>query len=213
MNALRFLVCLVLVRCCCTQNDCTTGARILDTMNGITNYGSEVVNTVVIILECSGVFEDDNVFMRRLAYVETRDGAEGQGSTGIWNATKHHLNSMAYGVLIRSFPDLVDQTCEKFGVDMKVAVRNPESLDLTDPLVSGVVARFYLHYVTVQEGLQIPSAEDVNGQAAFWASWFNRTATPQYFTNRVAELKGQIVVQCIEIISLILNDVFFAIIA
>ena len=194
MNALQFVACLVLVRCCCTQNDCTTGAHILDEMNGITNYGSEVVNTVVRILECSGVFEDDNVFMRRLAYVETMDGAEGQGRTGIWNTTKHHLDAMAYGALIRSFPDLVNQTCEKFGVDMKTAVRNPESLDLRDPLVSGVVARFYLHYVTVERRIQIPSAEDVDGQARFWFSQFRMndgTATPQHFTRRVAVLKGQ----------------------
>jgi collagen type VI alpha len=149
-----------------------------------------LVNAIVRILECSGDFEDDKMFMRRLAYVETRDGAEGQGTTGIWGFTEKHLGYMDVGVLVGSLSDLADQMCNKYGIYMRRALRKKEKLNLRDPLVSGVVARFYLHYVTVQEGLQIPSAEDVNGQAAFWASWFNRTATPQYFTNCVAELKG-----------------------
>ena len=195
MKPFQLLVCLALACCCCAQNNgCSVDKSIRKQISGLGSNGSELVNTIVRILECSGDFEDDNLFMRRLAYVETRDGAEGQGSTGIWNATKHHLNAMAYGVRMGSFPDLVDQTCEEFGVDMKVAVRNPESLDLTDPLVSGVVARFYLHYVTVERGIQIPSGEDVNGQATFWFSQFRMndgTATPQHFTRRVAKLKGQ----------------------
>ena len=189
-------MCLALACCCCAQiNGCNVNKSIQQQISGLGRNGSELVNAIVHnILECSGVFEDDNVFMRRLAYVETMDGAEGQGRTGIWNATKHHLNAMAYGALIRSFPDLVNQICEKFGVDMQVAVRNPESLDLRNPLVSGVVARFYLHYVTVERRIQIPSAEDVNGQARFWFSQFrmnNGTATSQHFTGRVAVLKGQ----------------------
>jgi hypothetical protein len=197
MKSFQLLVCLALACCCCAQiNGCNVNISIQQQISGLGRNGSELVNAIVHILECSGVFEDDNVFMRRLAYVETMDGAEGQGRTGIWNATKHHLNAMAYEVKIGSFPDLVNQTCEKFGVDMKTAVRNPESLDLRDPLVSGVVARFYL---TVERRIQIPSAEDVDGQARFWFSQFrikDGTATPHHFTSRVAKLKG--VCQCSE---------------
>ena len=196
MNALQLLVCLVLAHCCCAQNDCTAERRILNEIKSLSNYGSEVANTVIRILECSGVFEDDHLFMRRLAYVETRDGADGQGRTGIWNVTKHHLKAIDYSLLSRSeiFAKLVEETCVTFGVDMRRAVRNPDRQDLTDPLVSGAVALFYLHYVTVVKGQPIPSTQDVEGQAGFWLSQFRMNdgnTAAELFKRRVAELQGK----------------------
>ena len=195
MKPFQLLVCLALACFCCAQNNgCSVNKSIQQPITGLN--GPELVNAIVRILECSGDFEDDKMFMRRLAYVGTRDGAEGQGSTGIWGVTEKHLGYMDFGLLGQreDLSNLTDQMCNKYGIYMRRALRKEEKLNLRDPLVSGVVARFYLHYVTVERGIQIPSAEDVNEQATFWFSQFRMndgSATPQHFTRRVTELKGQ----------------------
>ena len=190
MNVPLVFVCLVLACCCLhASNGCSNQRQISGTS------GSEVVNQVLDTIECSGVFEDDHSFMRRLAYVETKDGTEGQGTTGIWNVTVQHLKAMPYLVVLRNTElyELTGQICITLGVSMMGAIRNNTSLDLTNPLVSGVVARFYLHYVTVVNGQQIPPAEDISGQATFWKSHFKKnaeTATTVHFTERVDKLQG-----------------------
>ena len=133
--------------------------------------------------------------MRRLAYVETKDGTEGQGTTGIWNVTVQHLKAMPYPVVLGNTElyKLTGQICTELGVNILRAEKNPENRDLRNPMVSGVVARFYLHYVTVVNDTQIPLAEDINGQAMFWGVHFRintHGATADYFTSRVNEFNG-----------------------
>ena len=193
MNVPHVLVCLVLASCCLvihTSNGCPNQRQIFGTS------GSEVVNQILDIIECSGVFEDDHSFMRRLAYVETKDGTEGQGTTGIWNVTVQHLEAMPYLVVLRNteLSDINDQICTELGVHITRVMRSPNSQDLSNPLVSGVVARFYLHYVAVINDTQIPPAENISGQATFWKSHFKmnaETATTDHFTEYVDELKLQ----------------------
>ena len=184
MNVPLVLLCLVV--CCClhASNGCPNQRQISGTS------GPEVVNEVLDTIECSGVFEDDHSFMRRLAYVETKDGTEGQGTTGIWNVTVQHLKAMNYHVILgnRELYKVSNKTCTELGVNITWAVRNSERQNLSNPLVSGVVARFYLHYVTVVNDTQIPLAENVSGQATFWKSHFQmntETATTDHFTNRL----------------------------
>ena len=190
MNAIQVLVFLLFV------SSCLSCAEFPQLPEGMSTSGSEVVNYVLEIIECSGVFEDDQNFMRRLAYVETKDGTEGQGTTGMWNVTLKHLEAMNYIVVLgnANISEVASQICTELGVDITRAVRSPNSQDLSNPLVSGVVARFYLHYVTVVNGQQIQPAEDVSGQATFWKSYFKMnagTATTVHYTKLVDELKLQ----------------------
>ena len=179
------LVCLVLVCCCLhASNGCPNPRQMSGTS------GPEVVNEVLDTIECSGVFEDDHSFMRRLAYIETKDGTEGQRTTGIWNVTVQHLKAMNYRVVLGNpkLSKVSNKTCTELGVNITWAVRNSERQNLSNPLMSGVVARFYLHYVTVVNGQQIPLAENVSGQAMFWKLHFKmnaETATTDHFTNRL----------------------------
>ena len=186
MNAIQVLVFLPLVCSCLGQESCGLLPQLPE---GMSTSGSEVVNKVLYQLECSGVFEDDHSFMRRLAYVETKDGTEGQGTTGIWNISEELLKQMNDS--IREYNELTDDICKQFNINMSMAVNEPQTL--TNPLVSGVVARFYLHYVTVTKDQQIPPAEDISGQAIFWGTHFRMSADAamiNHFTSRVLELKG-----------------------
>ena len=191
MNVPLVFVCLVLACCCLhASNGCPNQRQISGTS------GSEVVNQVLDTIECSGVFEDDHSFMRRLAYVETKDGTEGQGTTGIWNVTVQHLKAMNYHVVLGNpkLSKVSDQICTELGVNIMKAVRNNKSQDLSNPLGSGVFARFYLYYVAVVNGQEIPPGEDISGQATFWKSHFKmnaETATVNHFKERVDELKLQ----------------------
>ena len=190
MNAIQVPVFLLCV------SSCLSCAEFPQLPEGMSTSGSEVVNKVLEIIECSGLFEDDHSFMRRLAYVETKDGTEGQGTTGIWNVTVEHLKAMPYLVVLRNTElyKVSNKTCNEFGVNIMRAIRNPERQDLSNPLVSGVVAQFYLHYVTVVNDQQLPLAEDISGQATFWKSHFKmnaETATTDHFMGRVDELKLQ----------------------
>ena len=190
MNAIQVLVFLLFV------SSCLSCAEFPQLPEGMSTSGSEVVNKVLEIIECSGVFEHDHSFMRRLAYVETKDGTEGQGTTGIWNVTVQHLQAMNYLVVLGNteLSEVSNKICTELGVNILRALRNNKSQDLSNPLVSGVVARFYLHYVAVVNGQQIPPAEDINGQATFWKSHFKmnaETATVNHFKERVDELKLQ----------------------
>ena len=192
MNTLQLLVCLAFA-CYCCANKCNVTNQIKD---DISSNGSELVNAIIWNIECRGLFHDENMFMRRLAYVETKDGAEGQGRKGIWNVSTYSLGDMKLSALA-SNTTLLDQICDSFGMDMEKAVGRPDKQNLTDPLVSGVITAFYLKFLTVEKGQQIPSAENVSGQATFWVTNIkagNKTATRDHFSRRVAELKGQRVV-------------------
>ena len=166
MNALLLLP-LVLAGCWCAvaANDCNLTARIQKVdQEGTT--GPRVVNAVLDAIECSGVFEDDHRFMRRLAYVETSNGVS-DTYTGIWgNTSVFQLQSIDNLVLEANYSALLDQIRKNLSIDV---------LNAKEPLVSGVLARFYLHIVTVVNEQPIPPAGDICGQAIFWESYYKRS--------------------------------------
>ena len=185
MNGLQFVVFLVLVSQCVSSQKC----KLLPDLNNLTRV--ETVSNILRRLDCSDVFEmDDHRFMRRLAYVETMDGAEMQGNGGIWNVLRHQLNVEL--TLVNN--SVLEMVCQNLGVNITTVVRSPGSVDLNIAMVSGVVARFYLHYLVTVRNKRLPPAEDVSGQAAFWLSNYkmnDRAATTSHFTERVAELEGK----------------------
>ena len=170
MNGFQFVAFLVLVSQCVSSQYMSTFIDVLRR------------------LDCSDVFEmDDHRFMRRLAYVETMDGAEMQGNGGIWNVLLHQLNVEL--TLVNN--SVLEMVCQNLGVNITTVVRSPGSVDLNITMVSGMVARFYLHFLVTVRNKQLPPAEDVSGQAAFWLSNYkmnDRAATTSHFTERVAEL-------------------------
>ena len=185
MTALQFLALVLLVSPCFSQERCNIFRPTMQE----DAIGPEVVNEVLYRLECCGMFEDDHSFMRRLAYVETKDGTAEEETTGIWHISEGLLTKINNS--IGEYNELTKNISERFNISIIQAVSNRQNL--RHPLVSAVVARFYLHYVTVKSSQQIPPAEDVTGQAMFWGMHFRmstESAITDHFTSRVLELKG-----------------------
>ena len=163
---------------------------------------SRVVEAVLKQLDDSHIFPPDHGFMRRIAYVETRDGTEPTHENvtetgchkriGIWGLTssmlEHMKNKMGRGKENLELENVSSHICRLFGVNMT----GPEKLNMRNPLVSGIAARFYLHYLTVvTPPFELP--ETVAEQANFWQRLYRKD--DQFtkhitFEERVMELEG-----------------------
>ena len=113
------------------------------------------------------------------------------GKTGIWNISQNQLSNVN---LTNLSHNLLEMACTRLGVNITEAVLNPRAVNFSNPMVSGVIATFYTHYV-VTEKKTIPSAENVTEQTIFWLSKYkmNDTAiTLSHFTECVQKLKGMV---------------------
>ena len=191
MNVLLLLVPLVLLVCqCFGARNCTLQGAVPEIVKQEDATGPDVVNAVIHVIECSGVFEDDNGFLRRLAYVETRDGVNKTG-TSIWGNTA--MDDISNSILTSNYTMIINQICEKLGIYVPIARRN-----VKQPLVAGVLARFYLHVVTNVSKQNIPPAEDIWGQATFWESYYKKndiSAKSVDFIVAVNKLEGKIMIR------------------
>ncbi|XP_013404288.1 uncharacterized protein LOC106169384 [Lingula anatina] len=156
-------------------------------MTDVKGSGSHVVESVVKQIHSSGLFPDDKKLLRRIAYVESKDGTDRNTYRpnyygGIWQVdllgfqatqdTGSHpgLNAKHAGIK------------QKFGIDWPAA----QWSDLLKPLYSGLAARLVLS--------NIPAAvpADVRGQAEYWKKYYNTgsgAGTPQKFIDDVAVLE------------------------
>ena len=162
--------------------------------------GSDVVEAVVRKLNDSCIFPPDHGFLRRIAYVETRDGTnitENVNMTnqhervGIWGLTDYRLQNMRLELQQHSndtkYQDLIadsKQIYRRFGVNMT----GDEKLNLTIPLVSGIAARFYIQYLTVLRNKEL--LVNLARQALFWANYYRLNANFVHFEEKVLELQG-----------------------
>ena len=167
--------------------------------------GSDVVNAVIAKLDASNIFGPDHRFLRRLAYVESRDGADivtfinSEENSGIWG-----LEQCKFHLLQRV---LLNQTNEGVIVDEKmfnisryimlhfhINTSHLHTRFLDKPLLSGLVARLYLYYLTVAKDVYIPLAGDIEEQAQFWLTHYHpdtRGITIQIFIDKVSQLEKE----------------------
>ena len=145
-----------------------------------------MVQAVLSRIEEANIFDSDHYFMRRLAYVETKDGIK-SSKLGIWAYDLHYqttINNAINDHLVAS--NAGKRVCEEFGIN----VTEVDSRDVKKPLFSGVMARFYLFALNVTRNKSIPVT--VPEQATFWNEEYNRRRkmhfkTPSYYLNRVLE--------------------------
>ena len=156
--------------------------------------GKSVVLATISRLDQLSIFPDDNRLLRRVAFVESRDGLDEDTfrpgyNGGIWqvdeavfmktqNTTAHPSLTAAGGVYERLLSTL--------GFDWSLATW----ANLRSPLVSAIAARIFFDLAAED----IPDIGNVLGQAEFWkSSGFNTNSndTIELFVQRVNVLESE----------------------
>lgn len=132
--------------------------------------GPEVVKAVIRAINSLGMFPDDHGFLRRIAYVETRDGQNsGTVLGGIWKISEDMLidtqRIMAHGQLIRKHKI----------IQQKINIDWPEVIwrDLQKPFYSALAARLFL------SNNPRPIPETLERQGRYWKINYNPGCTLQ----------------------------------
>jgi hypothetical protein len=128
--------------------------------------GTNVVEAVISKLESLTLFGPDHRFMRRLAYVETRDGTD-ENSGGIWGVDSDKLS------LLRNRTATANSSLRNVYNDLEIKKIQLDEEGMMVPLFSAIAARFYLYYINIQ----IPLAGKISEQADYWISYYHRDLT------------------------------------
>ena len=154
--------------------------------------GSDVVEAVITILKTHcDIFCHDHQFLRRLAFVETRDGKDNiiVENGGIWGLHKEKLDEL------RSFfeNETVWTNVSKCIADvLRGETAVPDVIFLSKPIASGLVAALYLYYLKINGTASIPLAGNIEEQAQFWKTYYHSgTLTKHDFIQRVYILERE----------------------
>ena len=155
--------------------------------------GSDVVEAVISKLGLLENIGPDHRFMRRLAYVETRDGAvENEG--GIWGVDDDKLGQIREALNDQTARGHTELNAATQDITSKCEVDLESSLymqQMSIPLYSGLTARLVLYLWNVSRREAIPLAGNVTGQAHFWASQYHQGGDQQHFLKRVLSLESR----------------------
>ena len=126
--------------------------------------GPEVVKRVIEVIGSLAMFPNDHGFLRRIAYVETKDGLLGGALLGgIWRVSREMLidsqRIMAHGQLIRKHEIIRQQ----LNIDWPEVVWS----DLQKPIYSGLAARLFL------SNNPRPIPETLERQSNYWKINYN----------------------------------------
>lgn len=154
--------------------------------------GTDVVLATIAIIRDSGVFSDDNRLLRRVAFVESRDGLDGDTfregyNGGIWQVDERVFDMTRD---TDSFPFLLEEggIYQMLTLHLSIDWTSAEWANLRIPVISAVAARIFFE-IAKQD---IPDIGDVMGQADFWKdSLFNDNEedTTEAFVQLVNELE------------------------
>ena len=147
--------------------------------------GSAVVAACISRLQQSAIFTSDNEMLRRIAYVETNNGNDGDTyrsnyhggiwavDEGIFDETK---NSAAYTTLTT-----LHQSIESI---FSIQWSSVQWIDLRKPLYSALTARLYFYTVSAS----IPISSNIQAQALYWVTYYNPSGSSSYFMTLVNQL-------------------------
>ena len=153
------LLCAFLVLCNARDETLTAGAS-----------GSAVVHAVVRRIEDSNIFPSDNRLLRRIAYVESKDGTDSGTYRsgyhgGIWQVDEVGFRDTQDTTYHRGLAKKLDKIQETFAINW----REVQWSDLRKPLYSGLAARLFLSNIPED----IPIASDIRGQGKYWKEHYN----------------------------------------
>ena len=143
--------------------------------------GSDVAEAVITRLKKCDIFREDYQFLRRLAFVETRDGADEntftrQESGGIWGLHKDKLDVLHSDASLFNNETVWTVVRECIAMAVIENTRDPvvPSVNfLNKPLISGLAAGLYLYYLEINGTASIPLAENRMEQAQFWKEYYH----------------------------------------
>ena len=142
--------------------------------------GTAVTLLSVAHIQQAAIFPDDNEMLRRIAYVETRDGSDPDryNHGGIWAVSEAAFNNTGNTLLALKH----EQIIQEFGIDWG----RVQFSELHKPLYSALAARLVLLAAPVS----IPKRTDVAGQAQFWRENYNSAGSVDDFIGAANELQG-----------------------
>ena len=149
--------------------------------------GTAVVLLSIAHIQQAAIFPDDNEMLRRIAYVETRDGADpdtySEGNNGgIWAVSEN-----AFIGTKDTSNALLALKHEQIAQQFRIKWKNVKFRELRQPFYSVLAARLVLFAAP----RAIPSNTDVAAQARFWREYFNSAGSVDDFIGATTELKGR----------------------
>ena len=148
--------------------------------------GTVVVQACLAKITGANIFATDNQMLRRIAYVETRDGTDSDTYTptnngGIWQLSESKYMQTKGSSSVLTAP--VSSISSSFGITWSTT----QWVDLRKPLYSALAARLYLLLISTS----IPLATNINGQASYWVNQYTFSAgTTSDFTTAVTALQA-----------------------
>ena len=148
--------------------------------------GADVVLATISRIEDEGIFSTDRRMLRRVAFVETRDGQNLSSSGGgIWNVRQSDfVRTMSSTQTILASVSLLLQRVNlnpTFQITTWSSVRY-SNLDI--PLLSALAARLVIELANAA----IPTASNITGQALFWMVYYNPDGDVDTFREDVEQL-------------------------
>ncbi|PVD27457.1 hypothetical protein C0Q70_12617 [Pomacea canaliculata] len=133
--------------------------------------GSDVVDAVVDLIRSNCIFSEDRLLLRRIAYIESRDGTDPKTyrtgyDGGIWQVDEDKFNAtLRCNSVLRQYCNLLK--LQPFNIDWTQVTWS----DLRKPLYSGLAASLYLIQRLGANLTAIPG--DVLGQADLWSHYYH----------------------------------------
>ena len=150
--------------------------------------GSLAVLQAVARIQQSGVFGSDNDLLRRIAFVETRDGTSEDTFSngyygGIW-AVDEDKFLMTQMTKANSHLPIKLQQLQRY---LEINWTGVSWMDLQKPIFSALAARLVLFLAD----RAIPPTSDLQAQAEFWVEYYNRMGAVSEFVSLSSGLEGE----------------------
>ena len=154
--------------------------------------GSAVVRAVIGRIEDTNIFPKDNQFLRRIAYVESKDGKDSNTYRsgyygGIWQVDEVGFEDTQDIVSHPGLATKLDEIQEKLGIDW----RTVHWQDLLKPLYSGLATRLFLSNIPAA----IPFASDLQAQGGYWKAHYNKNAGAGSVEKFVQDIKSLLLLE------------------
>ena len=175
----------------CSCQDTSQGTDLTETVGA---NGTSAVLLAVARIQQSGVFGGDNDLLRRIAYVETRDGTSNDTFRdgyygGIWAVDEEKFLMTQMTEMNSRLPVKLQQIQDFLAINWT----GVSWMELQKPIFSALAARLILFLAD----RAIPPTSDLQAQAEFWMEYYNQVGDVSVFVSLSSELEGKTNQLCI----------------